>query len=69
MAHSTVSAASPWAPTDNQTTFEDGMQLRIAALIDERENLLEEVRQLRAAVRIYTEVVRRLQLERPRRAA
>lgn len=35
--------------------------MRLGALIDERESLREEVRQLRAAVHIYAEVVRRLE--------
>ena len=35
----------------------------------ERDALNEEVRQLRAAVQLYTEVVRRLQVESPPRVA
>jgi hypothetical protein len=39
--------------------FEQGIQARIASLKDEREQLEEEIRQLRVAVQIYTEVARR----------
>lgn len=41
-------------------SFERGLQTRIANLKQERELLEEEVRQLRAAVQVYTEVARRL---------
>jgi hypothetical protein len=51
----------------NRAAFEDGLPLHIGALLQERDALCEEVRQLRAAVQLYTEVVRRLQLNsRPR---
>lgn len=43
-----------------QVSFERGLQTRIANLKQERELLEEEVRQLRAAVQVYTEVARRL---------
>ena len=52
-----------------RTSFEDGLRLRIGALLTERETLLEEIRQLRAAVHIYTEVVRRIQGDDKEQAA
>ncbi|MEO8593951.1 MAG: hypothetical protein ABI759_11570 [Candidatus Solibacter sp.] len=39
-----------------RVTFEEGLQHRIAALLQERAVLDEEVRQLRAAVQIYSVV-------------
>ena len=48
---------------------EYGLQFRIGALQRERDALYEEVRQLRAAVQIYSEVVRRLETARSGRAA
>jgi hypothetical protein len=53
----------------NRTAFEDGLPLHIAALLQERDALYEEVRQLRAAVQLYTEVVRRLQIDSQERVA
>ena len=53
----------------NRAEFEDGLPLRIGALRRERDALNEEVRQLRAAVQLYTEVVRRLQVNSPPRVA
>ena len=53
----------------NRASFESGLHLRIGALLKERDTLQEEVRQLRAAVRIYTEVVRRLRAQGPQRVA
>ena len=47
----------------NRAAFEDGLPLRIGALRQERDALDEEVRQLRAAVQLYTEVLRRLQID------
>jgi len=41
--------------------FEAGLRLQVQAMLEERENLLEEVRQLRAAVQIYSAVAQRLQ--------
>ena len=52
-----------------RVSFEEGLRLRIGALLTEREILEEEVRQLRAAVHIYTEVVRRLEVDASRQAA
>jgi hypothetical protein len=49
--------------------FECGLNLRIAALLVERDLLQEEVEQLRAAAQLYTEVVRRLQVKNAQRAA
>ena len=48
-----------------RTSFADGIRLRMGALINERDKLEEEVRQLRATVQIYSEVVNRLQVQRP----
>jgi hypothetical protein len=53
----------------NRASFESGLRLRIGALLKERDTLQEEVRQLRAAVKIYTAVVRRLRAQGPKRAA
>jgi len=53
----------------NRTAFEDGLPLHIGALLQERDALYEEVRQLRAAVQLYTEVVRRLQIDSQQRVA
>jgi hypothetical protein len=54
---------------ENRASFEGGLRLRVGALLQERDALHEEVRQLRAAVRLYTEVVRRLQGENSQRVA
>lgn len=54
-------AASQTRSPRTRLSFESGLRRRIGALIQERDNLDEEVRQLRAAVAIYSEVVRRLQ--------
>jgi hypothetical protein len=59
---------APWS-SENRTCFEDGLSLRIGALIEERDALEEEIRQLRAAVQIYSEIVRRLQGNQSQRAA
>ena len=53
----------------NRASFEGGLRLRVGTLLQERDALLEEVQQLRAAVQLYTEVVRRLQLESSQRVA
>jgi hypothetical protein len=67
------SAAPPATPNArsrrNRVSFEGGLRLRIGALIEERDSLQEEVRQLRAAVQIYTEVARRLQVNGQQRVA
>ena len=52
-----------------RASFEEGLRLHIGALLAEREALEEEVRQLRAAVHIYTEVARRLERDASRQAA
>ena len=62
-------ATSTPRPLKNRIAFEDILRLRIGALIDERDALDEEVRQLRAAVQIYTEVVRRLEVAGAQRIA
>ena len=56
-------------PAKNRTSFEDGLSLRIGALVQERDELEEEIRQLRAAVQIYSEIVRHLQVNNAQRAA
>lgn len=53
----------------NRVSFESGLHLRIDALLEERDALQEEVRQLRAAVQIYSEIARRLQVNSSQRAA
>jgi hypothetical protein len=55
--------------SENRVQFEDGLNLRIGALVQERDALEEEVRQLRAAVQIYSEIVRRLEVNNGLRAA
>jgi hypothetical protein len=68
--NSTAVATTPNARSRrNRVTFESGLRLRIGALLEERDALQEEVRQLRAAVQIYTEVARRLQVNGPQRVA
>ena len=69
MKRSTGSAASSTRSSGKRASFEEGLRIRIGALLSEREILLEEVRQLRAAVDVYSEVVRRLELEGGRQAA
>ena len=41
-------------------SLEEGWRIQIRVLLSEREDLQEEIRQLRAAVTIYEEIVRRL---------
>ena len=53
----------------NRASFEGGLRLRVGALLQERDALLEEVQQLRAAVQLYTEVVRRLEVNSAQRVA
>ena len=62
-------AATPTRPRKNRIAFEDILRLRIGELIEERDALEEEVRQLRAAVQIYSELVRRLEVSGPQRVA
>ncbi|MEO8368801.1 MAG: hypothetical protein ABI806_06350 [Candidatus Solibacter sp.] len=64
-----VAAISTPGPRKNRIAFEDILRLRIGALVEERDALDEEVRQLRAAVQIYSEVVRRLEVSGPQRVA
>ena len=45
--------------TNNSIPFERGIQARIHSLQQERAQLEEEIRQLKVAVQIYTEVARR----------
>jgi hypothetical protein len=52
--------------TPKQAPLVDGF---MAALLVEREELQEEVKQLNAAVQIYAEIVRRLETGDSRRAA
>jgi hypothetical protein len=63
-----IAATTP-RPRKNGIAFEDLLRLRIGELIEERDALDEEVRQLRAAVQIYTEVLRRLEVSGPQRVA
>jgi hypothetical protein len=65
----TSAAAATNRPRAKRASFEEGLRLRIGALLTEREVLMEEVRQLRAAVEIYSEVARRLQAQDNQRAA
>jgi hypothetical protein len=64
-----VAGARSRLPRKNRIAFEDILCLRIGALIEERDALEEEVRQLRAALQIYTEVLRRLEVAGPEHAA
>ena len=41
--------------------FQDGLRIQLRSLLVEREDLREEIRQLRASVQIYAEIVRRLE--------
>jgi hypothetical protein len=41
-------------------SIEDGLRIQLKSLLKERDLLQEEVRQLRASVQLYAEVVRRL---------
>jgi len=41
-------------------SLEEGWRIQIRVLLSEREDLQEEIRQLHAAVKIYEEIVRRL---------
>ena len=64
------SATSPYSRTSrNRASFEGGLRLCVRDLLKERDALHEEVQQLRAAVQLYTEVLRRLQVESPERVA
>ncbi len=69
MKHASGSLASAPCSSQKGASFEEGLQHRIGTLLSERDALEEEVRQLRAAVQIYSEVVRRLQLRHSQRAA
>ena len=69
MNAATHASALASRPRQNRASFEDGLSLRIGALVQERDELEEEIRQLRAAVQIYSEIVRRLQVNNAQRAA
>jgi hypothetical protein len=52
------------APTAGKNvTFEEGLRLQIRLLLDERDDMVEEIRQLRASVQIYAEIARRLEAQ------
>lgn len=53
----------------NRASFEGGLRLSVRSLLKERDALQEEVQQLRAAVQLYTEVLRRLEIESAQRVA
>jgi hypothetical protein len=55
--------------TDHRNHQAAGRYHRMAALLQEREQLREEIRQLSAAVQIYTEIVRRLETVTSTRSA
>jgi hypothetical protein len=61
MASAALATAAKVRSSGNVVPFETGLHPRIGALLQERDALYEEVRQLRAAVQIYREVVQRLQ--------
>jgi hypothetical protein len=46
------------------TSLEEGLRIQIRSLLSERAETQEEIRQLRATVKIYAEIVRRLESER-----
>jgi uncharacterized membrane protein YjjP (DUF1212 family) len=53
-----------------QIPMTDDIRWRMAALLAEREQMQEEIRQLSASVQLYSEIVRRLESgAAPRRAA
>jgi hypothetical protein len=67
---SASAATTPYSPSPgHRVSYEGGLLLRIGDLLQERDALHEEVRQLHAALQIYTEVVRRLQVIGQQRAA
>ena len=41
-------------------SLEEGWRIQIRILLSERDDMQEEIRQLRATVKIYEEIVRRL---------
>lgn len=61
-------AVFPSAASRRGNSWEKGMRQSIGSLLSERDVLQEEIRQLRAAVHIYTEIVRRLQAGRAQQA-
>lgn len=69
MNAATHASSTASRPSEHRASFEDGLSLRIGTLVQERDELEEEIRQLRAAVQIYSEVVRRLQVNSEQRAA
>jgi hypothetical protein len=56
-------------PPQNRASFEGGLRLRVRGLLQERDALHEEVQQLRAAIQLYTEVLRRLEVSSAQRVA
>ena len=53
----------PRPVANRNISFEEGWRIHIRALLDERDELQEEIRQLHATVKIYEEIVRRLNSE------
>ena len=50
----------PPTSAHNSISLEEGWRIQIRVLLNEREDFQEEIRQLRAALTIYEEIVRRL---------
>lgn len=62
MVSATLATASCSRTPRDFVSFEGGLHPQLGALLLERDALHEEVRQLRAALQLYREVVRRLQV-------
>ncbi|HXA49473.1 MAG TPA: hypothetical protein VNV86_04175 [Candidatus Acidoferrum sp.] len=55
-----INATSRVRTAPKHRSIEDGLRIQLRNLLAERDLLQEEVRQLRASVQLYAEVVRRL---------
>ena len=66
MASGMRAVTSEPRPKRNSVSFKSGLRLQITALLRERDALMGEIQQLRAAVQIYSDVLTRLQNEGPR---
>ena len=50
----------PATAAHREISLDEGWRIQIRILLSERDDMQEEIRQLRAAVKIYEEIVRRL---------
>ena len=46
-----------------EISIDEGWRIHVHTLLSERDDMLEEIRQLRASLQIYAEIVRRLESE------